>query len=117
MPRKDKTFGQTDLVRFWYYNLEAKEQRDVLMTFVYGMSLTDAFKSFLVVVLELAVSFLPLSPVWRKVLNTVLRLVGVKGILDSLLVRALAQRTLRKARLTDGEWARAVQSAKDVPFD
>ena len=86
MPRSDKTFTGIDLCRFWMFNLDKEEQKDVFVFFIVAFAINTGnsiTKKSLLLVLGVLVRFAP-GP-WRLVLKLILRLFKVQDVTQEAL--------------------------------
>lgn len=117
MPRVDPTFSSADLLRFWAKNLEATEQRDVLVVFAVALAIAAGrarlFKLF-GTFLSLACRFAPdtrLKILCKIVVRVYKSIVAVEEI-DDFVRRA--QDVLARADLTLGDINAVIDESEDA---
>lgn len=105
MPRRDRTYTGTDLVRFFARNLEPTEQRDVLVVMAVAIALgsvREVRSKLLLAIIHIAVLFIP-QP-YKQIAKILLRFFRVKSFAEEanqFLERA--ERVSRDAGLTLGD--------------
>jgi hypothetical protein len=82
---KNETFTPQDLIRFWFFNLEDVERRQLLSTFLYAFGNIQSNGLILVFILESVIDFVPI-PALKRILRRLVGLLGLKDLIPQGLV-------------------------------
>jgi hypothetical protein len=99
MPRIDKSFSDSDVLRIIQTHLTRKEQRSVFFAILFIQGVSDSIKNLFVILIDLAADFVPFPGV-RIIARVIKRILGVGGAIDSAEVIAEGEKALKKAKIT-----------------